>query len=155
MKRLQLCLCLSIMCATCYAQAAQAPATPDELTYFSYILMTLGSPDHSPEFIKTAEDSLVHQFGVNQQEAAIIRAAAQSFRAVVQELEKSARSIWSDKTTLSPADSAALEALRDRGDKAVATLANQILNTVRPETADRLRVPGRVVASALQRAKGR
>jgi hypothetical protein len=143
MKRVsRLIYCLTLLGACGYAQAAQAPATPDELKYFRYLLMTLGSLDYRAEFVAAHENALVPQFGLNAQEAAVIHSAAQSLHSTLQEIRQSANGITAAKHALTPTELSALTALAARRDQAIATLANQILNSVRPVTAARLRAAG-------------
>ncbi|SPF39591.1 exported hypothetical protein [Candidatus Sulfopaludibacter sp. SbA4] len=150
------CLCAFVLiCSGCYGQASQAPATAEELQYFRFTLMNLASLDHSPDSVKTYEDSLVKQFGLNAQESATIHAAAQSLNALLKQLRQSAQATLKGKQSLSSGDLSSLSALSARREQLIATLSNQILNAVRPETAARLRVPGNVVASSVAKAQGK
>jgi hypothetical protein len=60
---------VTLLSGICLAQT-QAPATPDELKYFHFMLMNLASLDHSSTSVSAYESSLVLQFGLNSQEAA-------------------------------------------------------------------------------------
>jgi hypothetical protein len=143
-----------LVCGGCYGQASQAPPTTDELQYFRFMLMNLASLDHSPESIKAFESSLVKHFGLNAQESAAIHGAAQSLNAVLKQLRQSAQAQTNGKRTLSAPDIASLSALSAQREQLILTLSSQILNSVRPETAARMRVPGRVVAAAVAKANG-
>ena len=54
------------------------------------------------------------------------------------------------RSGLTPADAAALSALDAQREQKIESLANRILNSVRPATAARLRAPGRVLASKVR-----
>ena len=142
------CCVFLLLCCGCYAQGTQAPATADELPFFRFMLTNLASLDHSPKAIGAFEASLVKQFGLNTQESATIHASAQTLNALLTQLRQSSQAILNGKKNLSSADATALSSLADQRDQLIATLANEILNAVRPETAARLRAPGQVVAAS-------
>ena len=56
--------------------------------------------------------------------------------------------------TLSPAASSALSALSAQREALIVSLTNQIVNSVRPETAARLRMAGTIVANAIRTSQG-
>jgi hypothetical protein len=134
----------------CYAQTAQAPATAEELQYFRFMLMNLASPDHGQDAVKMFEDSLVPMFGLTTQEAATIHAAAQPLKPVLLQVKQAAQN--PPAGGISP--SASLTTLTAQREATIVSLANQILNSVRPQTAERLRMPGRIVANALKASTG-
>jgi hypothetical protein len=120
--------------------ARAAPATPAELQYFRYLLMTIGSPDYSSDAIDKIEGSLVYHFGVDAREAAVIHAAGQSLRKILTGIRQAS----------------GMANAVDRGaqrERAIADLTNQILDSLRPETAARMRMPGRITVDALARAR--
>jgi hypothetical protein len=135
-----------LICSAALAQS-QAPASANELKYFRYLFRTLGSIDYSSSFIQNFESAVIAQFGLNAQEAAMLDSAGQSFRSVLASTRTSAISILSAKTSLTSADGAALAALKAQQDQMVQTLANQLLNSVRPQTAVRLRAPGDLMST--------
>ncbi len=145
---------LLVLCLACYAQTAQAPTTANEVQYLGFMLMNLASLDHSPDATGMFEASLAQQFGLNSQESATIHAAGQALKPLLAQLRASSQTIVIGKTTLTASDSAALAALAAQRESQIATLSNQILNSVRPETAERLRMPGSLVANALNATKG-
>jgi hypothetical protein len=57
MKLLKTSCALLLFCCGCYAQASQAPATADELQFFRFMLMNVGSIDHSPNAVAAYEAS--------------------------------------------------------------------------------------------------
>ncbi len=65
-------LCSCLILGGCYAQTSQAPATPDELQHFRFMLMSLASLDHGQSVNKLYDDYLVKQFGLNSQELTLI-----------------------------------------------------------------------------------
>jgi uncharacterized protein (DUF885 family) len=138
----------------CYAQATQPPATPDELQYLSFMLMEVASIDHSPDAIHNFGGLLVQQFGLSADEAVVIHTAGQTLNSLLQTLRQSQRSIMAGKTALSAADASALAALAAQRQELISTLANQILNSVRPGTANLLRAQGHVLAAGLKAAQG-
>jgi hypothetical protein len=144
----------ALLAGACFAQS-QAPVTKDELQYFRFMLMNLASLDHSPTAVAAFEAALVPQHGLNAQEAAQIHAAGQTLAALLQQIRSSANAITAGKKTLSDSDTAALQALINQRDQLLETLANQILNSVRPETAGRLRKPGQIMAAGVKNQTGK
>jgi hypothetical protein len=138
-----------------HGQTTQPPANPDELNFFHYLLMTLGSIDYGADFIKNTQDSVVRQFGLSGQEASVIQSAAQSLHTTLLQIRQSANSIIVGKVSLSSSDLAALSALTAQRDQQIATLANSILNSVSTATAVRLRFPGNLVAGTINQAKAK
>lgn len=138
-----------------FSQSPQPPPTESELGYFRYILMSVGSPTYARDFVSSVEDAVASQANLNAQEREVVHSAGLSFRAVLEGLNRSASAIAAGKEELSSDDLDALAALRASRDAAVLEIASQILNSVRPETADRLRVPGRIVATATGARGGR
>lgn len=126
---------------------AQPPVTGVELKFLRYLLLNVGSLDHSPDAIAAYEDSLVMQFGINAQESAVIHSAGQSLNTLLAQLRQSTQSLMAGKTVLEPADITTLASLNAQREQAIATLANQILNSVSAATASRLRSPGRILAN--------
>ena len=145
------CLALLITGFGCYAQVSQPPATADELQYLRFMLMSVGSIDHHPAAVKSFEDHLVMHFGFNSQESALVHAAGQEMNALLQQLRQSSNVIVVGRRNLSPGDSAALSNLAAQREQRIEMLANRILNAVRPETAARLKVPGRVAATKVKK----
>jgi hypothetical protein len=113
-------------------------ATQGDLQYFRYLLMTLSNPDFDPEAVKSFSNQLVYHFGLNQQEQAVISSAASSLRPLL----LSARALERG------GDLAGVMAAKAQLDQDIQMLANQILGGVRPETAQRLRIPARIAAAA-------
>jgi hypothetical protein len=148
MKIVRKCCVFVLFCCGCYAQIAQPLATTDELPFFRFMLTNLASLDHSPKAIEAYEASLVKQFGLNAQESATIHASAQTLKALLTQLRQSSQAIVNGKKNPAASDATALSALADQRDQLINTLANEILNAVRPETAARLRAPGQVVAAS-------
>jgi|SRR5271157_1207241 len=144
----------ALLAGACFAQS-QAPVTTDELQYLRFMLMNLASQDHSATAVAAFESSLVPQHGLNAQEAAQIHSAGQTLAALLQQIRRSANDITAGKKTLSDADVAALQALSNQREQLIETLANQILNSVRPETATRLRTPGHIVAAGVKNQSGK
>jgi deferrochelatase/peroxidase EfeB len=70
------------------------------------------------------------------------------------QLRQSTQALAAGKTTLAPGDLTALASINAQREQAVATLANQILNNVRPITATRLRSPGHILEKATAKATG-
>ena len=148
MKRVQRFSLLLLLSSGCFAQSSQAAATADEQKYLRFILMTLASQDHSPANVKAFEDSLAVHLTLTPQEAAQIHAAGQALAALQQQLRASSKSTVAGKSSLSDAAAASLSALSDQMDQLVASLSNQILNSVRPETAAHIRSEARLRATA-------
>jgi len=113
--------------------------------------MNIASLDHSPDAIQRFEDGIGKQFGLNKEEAAVIRAAGNELNALLKQLRQSSRAIVPGKSGLTPADSVALSRLAEQREQMIQSLANRILNSVRPVTAARLRAPGPILASKVRR----
>ena len=154
MASLKRMLAFVLLAGACFAQS-QAPVTTDELRYFRSMLMNLASLDHSPAAIAAFEASLVPQHGLNTEEAAQIHAAGQTLAALLQQIRQSANATTAGKKTLSSADVAALQALVNQREQLIESLANQILNSVSPQTASRLRTPGHIVAAGAANQSGK
>ena len=138
-----------LLSAVCFAQTSQPPATADELVYLRFVLLNVASIDHDPSAIKAYEDSLVKLHGLNTQESALIHAAGQTLHPLLAQLRQSTRAIVANKTSLSEADKVALANLDAQREQAIIDRANQVLNSVRGETAARLRAPGHILANAV------
>ncbi|HLH18972.1 MAG TPA: hypothetical protein VKX45_17260 [Bryobacteraceae bacterium] len=127
-------LLLLLACA-CHAQSSQPPVTADELQFFRFMLMNIGSIDHHPDAVAAYEASLVKQFGLNSQESGFLHGQGQRLNALLKQLRRQSQAIVSGKKNLSAADADALTALINQREQLITTLANEILNAVRPETA--------------------
>jgi hypothetical protein len=131
--------------------AVQPPATPAEVQYLRFLLLNVASLDHSPDAIKSYEDSLVRQFGLASKGSAAIHAAGQTLKPLLAQLRNSSRAIVAGRSVLLPVDSEALANLNAQREERIVNLANQILNSVSPAVADRLRVPGHIVANVVKK----
>ena len=140
--------------AGCYAQSSQPLATPDELGYFRYMLLNLASIDHSQESVQRYEENLLSQFGLSDQEALVIHGAAVTLHSQLLQIRQIQTQLTAGKVSLSDSDRSTLATLGAQREQLIDTLANQILNSVRPSTATSLRAPGHLVAAAIPRATG-
>src|SRR6266850_7771682 len=102
-----------LISAVCYAQTAQAPATPDEVKYLRFMLLNVASLDHDPKAVKAYEEALVMQFGLNAQESASIHVLGQTLKPTLARLRQSSHAIVAGKSALSPADNAALASVTE------------------------------------------
>jgi hypothetical protein len=139
------CLCLLLLGASRWAEATQAPATAGELTYFKFLLTELAGPLSTPSSVKITEQILAVQFGLNEHELSVIDSARLQMQPVLRQAREATQALVAGKQTLAQSDLAALAAVDTKMDQQIATIANAILNSVRPETAARLRVPGQLV----------
>jgi hypothetical protein len=137
-----------------HAQTTPTPATANELEYLQFMLTNLASPDHSSGAIKMYEDSLRPQFGLTTEEASLIHASGQSLKPLLVQFRASSQAITNGKAALTDSDSKAIAALVAQRNSQIATLVNGILANVRPETAERMRMPGNVVAAAIKATQG-
>jgi hypothetical protein len=112
------------------------------------VLLNVGSVDHSPDAVKTFEDAVVKQFRLNAQETAALRAAGQSLNGLLTRHRQITRPIAERKGGPTQADRALLVNLGVEREQLIANLANQLLNTVGPAAAGRLRAPGRAMAKS-------
>lgn len=143
------CLTVLLACGACFGQTTQAPASADELKFLRFMLLNVASLDHSPDAIQAYEGLLVKQLGLNSQESAAIHSAGQTLNAVLGQYRRQLQGITAGKTSLSDTDKAALAALDAQREQEIVVLANQVLNTVLPVTAARLRVPGHILAGSV------
>ena len=145
MKSFQKWVVCLLAAGACFAQGSQPPASADEMQYLRFMMMNLASLDHHPDAVQRFEGGLVRQFGLNQQETARIHAAANELNALLKQLRQSSRAIVPGKSGLTPGDLAALSALAAQREQKIQSLVDGILNSIRPETAARLRAPGHVL----------
>jgi hypothetical protein len=143
-------ICAAVLLASvCLAQTSQPPATPDELQYLRFVLLNVASIDHHPNAIKTFEDLLVKQFGLNAQESAAIHAQGQVLRLLLVQHRSQRTSTMAGSTSPTNAQFATLAQLDAEREQKISDLANQLLTSVRPITATRLRNAGHIAASAV------
>lgn len=131
----------------CAGQGSQAPASPDEMKYLRFVLMQLAAIDGHPNSRQAFEYNLVRQFALSDAEVGALRAAGQEPQVLLVQLRQSVRAIPQGRAGLSQADKAALRALTAQRDQEVEALGNRLLNQVRPQTAAKLRQPGKVLAN--------
>ena len=113
------------------------------------MLMNVGSIDHSPAAVAAYETSLVKQFNLSAQESAVIHSAGQTLNVLLTQLRQQTAAITGGKQTVLSANAKALATLTAQREELIATLANQILNSVSTATAARLRTSGHIVAAAV------
>ena len=144
-------VCSLLVCAFCLHAYAQVPsqATADQVNYFRYLLMSLGDPDSTPSTIAAAEASVTRDFQLDKADLAVLQTAAKKFQTTVQSLRSQMDYLISHQG-ISGASGPAADTLRAQMDSTVAQIANQVLASVRPETAARLRVPGDIVGNAVR-----
>ncbi|MCC6585759.1 MAG: hypothetical protein IT168_03495 [Bryobacterales bacterium] len=131
--------------AVCLGQ--QTPSVPGEQPYLRFILLNIASLDHDREAIKAFEGQLVKQFGLSAQESALLHAAGESLRPLLELNRRAGLAVAAGKRGLSPSDVATLRDIATQRELRISNLANQILNDVRPATAARLATASRIVAS--------
>ena len=141
-------LAVFLISGVCQAQTPQPPVTADELQYLRFVLLNVGSVEHSPDAVQTFQDAVVKQFRLSAQEAAALRAAGQSLNGLLARHRQMTRPIAERKGGPSQADRALLANLGAECEQLIANLANQLLNTVGPAAAARLRAPGRAMAKS-------
>jgi len=130
--------CLLTLLAGVGAFAQSTQVTPNQLHYLRHLLLILGSPDASPNSVSMREHSLAIQFALNAQELTAINAAAKQYGALLSKIREA--------VSASPGDQVAIAALVSTRQQTEETLANQILSSVRPSTANQLRFVGDFVA---------
>ena len=131
--------------------AAQTPPQPDEIQHIRFMLLNIASLDHDPRAIKSFEDGLVKLFGLSSQESGAIHAAAQPLKPLLAQNRQSAKAIVAGKSTLSQADIAALLDLDSQREQKISDLADEILSSVSPSTAARLRNGGKNLAAGAKK----
>lgn len=148
LKRLVITLVLT---ALCQAQAPPAPATVDEMQYLRFMLLNLASLDHGRDAVETFEQGITKQFGLDNQELAQIRAAANELNALLKQLRQDSQAIVSGRRALTQSDSKAISDMAAQREQTIESLANRVLTEVRSATANRLKAPGRILASKARR----
>lgn len=88
------------------------------------------------------------QFGLSPEDSAVIHSAGQNLNTVLAQLRQSTQSLVAGKAGLSQTDLATLLSLNAQREQTISKLANQILNSVSPATAARLRAAEHVLATA-------
>jgi hypothetical protein len=131
---------------------AQA-ATTQQLDYFRFMLLNLGHLS-DPVAIQRFEKHLSLQFGLNQQEVAQIDSAGHQMRSLLDQIQQSLAAIPPGTAGASPSAATQVANLTAQREAMIATLTNQILSSVRPETAALLRTPGTIVANAVYGYRG-
>ena len=129
------CFAILLLSGGAFAQGPQALATADELKYLRFLLLNVASLDHHPTAVQSFEGQLVKQFGLNIQESAAIHAAGQTLKPLLAQHRQSSSAILAGKTRLTPTDLAALARLDTQREQTITNLANQVLSSVRGETA--------------------
>ncbi len=92
------------------------------------------------------EDAVISLYGLNTQEAASVHSAGQSFAAALVSFQNQETNLLAGKTAMTDDDRAAVASLSAQLDQVVAAMANQVLSSVRPQTAILLRRQGDVIA---------
>lgn len=139
------------LAGVCSAQTPQSPATPNDLRYLRFILLDIAGLDHGPGVVQAFEDLLSKQFALSRQESAVIHAHGQALKPLLAEHRQTASAIVAGKSALSQADAAALKELDTEREQKIIDLANQVLATVNPATAARLRAAGNRVPTAAKK----
>ena len=134
--------------AVCFAQT---PSLPTEQQYLRFILLNIASLDHDPKTIKAFETQLVKQFGLDTRESALLHAAGQTLRPVLDQNRRTGRAVVAAKKTLSAGDVTTLRELDAQRELRIGGLANQVLRDVRPTTAARLATAGRTAVTGVAR----
>jgi hypothetical protein len=118
---------------------AQQPAiTPQQHNFFRHVLRTIGSPDYNPSYIADFERAFAQRFALSSNDAAVIHAAAQSFRTAVLNTRQAEHAITHNNSRLTPADGAAINALLTTQEQTIDSLSTQILQGISPASAARL-----------------
>jgi hypothetical protein len=129
----------------------QTPTIPNEQQYLRFILLNIASLDHHPDAIRSFENQLVKQFGLSAQDSAQIHAAGVALRPLLDQNRRSGQASAAGKNTLSQADLAALQNLDTQREQKIAGLADQVLSSVSPTIAARLRSAGNKVAGGINK----
>ena len=143
-----LCVLALLPCAIWAQSTPKSLTTSNDVQYFRYLLNTLGNPEHDPELVKMQEEGFIALFGLNEQEAALLRSAALVYKTAMTSFKAKSLAITSEKASLSSRDRSSLKALAAEMDRTTAVTTEQMLNSVRPEVASRLRAAGDAVARA-------
>ena len=125
-------------CGALWGQTQTEPLTRSQLRYFEFALESLATAERS-ELRSAREQAIVAQAGLDSRELELFRSAAASLRPTLLAI----RSTGATRT----ADLATLTSQRER---AVESLASEILRAVRPGTAIRLKLPGTMIDRMIQ-----
>ena len=129
------------------SQDQNTKATEAEMAYFRFMLLNLGHLD-TPQSITRYEELLGRQFGLTQAELGVIDSAGAQLRPLLGQISRTLRMNEPDRM-LSAEESRAASALISQRDLLIPALVQQVLRAIRPESAVRLRMPGHIIASAV------
>jgi hypothetical protein len=132
----RLCLLTVIPLLALQAQG-QPPLTKAQLVYYDYVLMTLSNLDLTSHTLQVYENGVAAQFGLNSQELSTMHAIVQDLRNTLQQIRQSEKALAGSQSSALDRQTL-LTGLRAQRSQAVETLANRLMNSVRPEVANRI-----------------
>lgn len=119
---------------------------PNHVAFVRHILTSIADPSHDPAICKMNEQAVVSLYGLNEQEAPSLHSTGQSFAAAIRAFRDQEATLLAGKTTLTDSDRASVASLSSQLDQTVASFIVQLLNSLRPQTATRLRQQADLVA---------
>jgi len=124
------------------------PATPDQVEFLRYVMSSIASPFIDPQVAKMNAADFVILFGLNSQEETVLQTAGQAFATAINNFRSQEDTITTGNKPISEPDRAAISAAATQLNTTVSALANQILASVRPGTANLFRQQGDLNAIA-------
>lgn len=147
------CLCVLTLSSASGQQPIQPLATADEIDLFHSLLISIADPSIDPKMAKQNEIHMVLQYGLNEQEAAAFHSVGQWFASAMNTFRAKRRTILAGKTIPSSADELALAAVSEELEQGIASVTNQLLNSLRPGKAALLRSHSQFVGPATAAAR--
>jgi len=129
-----------------FGQTTQSSLTTWEAKYFRYLLRSLGNPDYSPGFRADLEGRVTADFAMTTGETAALDNAVQSYRTFLVSARQAEAAVMVGKSNLTQADGSTLQAIYLQEPATVQSLALQVLGSVRPETAARIKAAANVMS---------
>jgi hypothetical protein len=131
-------------CATSLFAQNAPPLTPGDLRFFRFVLDDLASHDHTDATRKARSAVLQRQFGLDDQEWAVVAQEVGTYTVSLRQLEDASKRQLGNRSHFNLDDARALEALERQKDELVRNSAAQILSKMRPISVARLQAPGKI-----------
>ncbi len=119
---------------------------PGHVEFVRHLLVSIADPDHDPKVCALNEYDIGILYGLDKNEAALLRAAGTQFAAAKLRFVASEATLLGGKSTVADSDRVALGAFARQFQAETAAIAVQFLGSVRPQTAVLLRRQGDLIS---------
>lgn len=136
---------IGLLSMDCIGQTAPVQATNTDFAFFNHLFKTIADPMEDPSGGKDAtifprrEQTEITRYGLNQSEASVLHAAAQTYYGFAVQMEQQVSQIASGNSELSATDREALSNLESQRRSLVLRLATQFLTNATTQTVIRIR----------------